>query len=71
MAETSLDKVQDPGTTTTTETSVNLKSKNNHKRVYGKYGYGGKGIYAHVKMDGSKKFFFSNIVTQIFNLYNL
>ena len=49
MAETSLDMVQDRGTTTTTETGVNLKSKSNHKRVYGKYGYGGKGIHANEK----------------------
>ena len=49
MAETSLDKVQDPRTTTTTEAGVNLKSKSNHKRVYGKYGYGGKGANANVK----------------------
>ena len=44
MANNSLDKVQDRGTTTTTETGVNLKSKNNYKHVYGKYGYGAKGI---------------------------
>ena len=49
MAKNSLDKVQDHGTTTTTETGVNLKSKSNHKRVYGKYGYGGKGKHANVK----------------------
>ena len=49
MSGTSLDKVQDPGTTTTTETSVNLKSKNNYKHVYGKYGYGAKGIHVNVK----------------------
>ena len=49
MSGTSLDKVQDPGTTTTTEAGVNLKSKSNHKRVYGKYGYGGKGNHANVK----------------------